>query len=156
MALRLSTGTRNALAGTSGTGDGSLRDVFNAGVIAIYTGAQPATADDAETGTLLGYITVNSAAFTPGSPTNGLVWGDAVGGVCPKPPAIEWSITPTASGTAGWARLYDNARELGASATAKRIDVACGVGVGELRWTTVAFIAGTKFTVETLNLSVLG
>ena len=154
MAIRLSTGCANALAGNTSTGDASLRDIFHAGVIAVYTGAQPANADAAESGTLLGYITVASGAFTPGSPTNGLVWDDAVDGVCGKPSATEWSITPIADGTAGWARLYDNARVTGASTTSRRIDMACGVGAGELRWTTTAFTTGVKFTIETLNLTV--
>ena len=154
MAIRLSTGCANALAGNSSTGDASLRDIFQAGVIAVYTGTQPATADLAESGTLLGYITVASGDFTAGSSTNGLVWDSAVAGVCPKPSATEWSITPIADGTAGWARLYDNAKTTGASTTAKRIDMACGIGSGELRWTTTAFTTGVKFTIETLNLGI--
>jgi hypothetical protein len=153
MAIRLSTGTVNALAGGGAT-DGSLKDVFINAVIAVYTATQPADADNAESGTLLGYITKDSGAFTPGSPTNGLVWDDAVAGVCAKPSATEWSITPIADGTAGWARLYDNARVTGSSSSSRRIDMACGVGAGELRWTTTAFTTGVKFTIDTLNLSV--
>lgn len=154
MAIRLSTGCANALAGNSSTGDASLRDIFHAGVIAVYTGPQPATADLTESGTLLGYITVASGDFTPGSGTNGLVWDSAVAGVCTKPSATEWSITPVANGTAGWARLYDNSKTTGASSTARRIDMACGIGAGELRWTTTAFTIGVKFTIETLNLGI--
>lgn len=154
MAIRLSTGCANALAGNSSTGDASLRDIFEAGVIAVYTGSQPASADAAESGTLLGYITVASGPFTPGSSTNGLVWDSAVAGVCPKPSATEWSVTPIADGTAGWARLYDNTRTTGASTSAKRIDMACGVGVGELRWTTTTFTTGVKFTIDSLNLGI--
>ena len=154
MAVRISTGCANALAGNSSTGDASLRDIFEAGVIAVYTGSQPANADAAESGTLLGYITVASGAFTPGNPTNGLVWDSAVAGVCPKPSATEWSITPIADGTAGWARLYDNARTTGASTTAKRIDFTCGIGSGELRWTTTTFTTGVKFTLDSLNLGI--
>lgn len=153
MAIRLSTGMVNAIAG-GGSGDGSINDILNAAVIAVYTGSQPANADAAESGTLLGYITVESGTFTPGSPTNGLVWDAAVDGVCAKPSETEWSITPIADGTAGWARLYDNARVTGASTTSKRIDMACGIGSGELRWTTTAFVTGVKFTIETLNLTV--
>lgn len=154
MAIRLSTGCVNALAGNTSTGDASLRDIFHEGVIAVYTGTQPANADTAESGTLLGYITVASGEFTPGSGTNGLIWQNAVNGVCPKPTETEWSITPIADGTAGWARLYDNARTTGASTSAKRIDMACGVGVGELRWTTTTFTTGVKFTIDTLNLGI--
>ena len=155
MAQRLSTGLRQALAG-DGTNDGSLRELFNAGVIAVYTGTQPASADAAETvgSTLLGYITVASGAFTPGSATNGLVWDAAVDGSCAKPTGTEWSITPIADGTAGWARLYTNARTTGASTTAIRIDLACGVGTGELRWTTTTFTTGVKMPLNTFSLEI--
>lgn len=44
--------------------DGSFRDAFQNGRIEIYTGAQPATADAAVTGTLLCTITAAAAART--------------------------------------------------------------------------------------------
>lgn len=59
MALRYSDGARNFLAA-----DGSLKDMFQNGKIEIYTGAQPATANAAVTGTLLCTITDASAART--------------------------------------------------------------------------------------------
>jgi hypothetical protein len=59
MTLRISTGLRNAVA--SG---GSYAQVLGNGRIEIYTGAQPATADTAVSGTLLCTITVGSAAHT--------------------------------------------------------------------------------------------
>ena len=62
MAVRLSTGAVNALAG-GGAGDGSFKDIFANAVIVIRTGTQPATADAAETGDVLGMITVNGGAF---------------------------------------------------------------------------------------------
>lgn len=59
MALRLSTGLRNfALAG------GSVKDALQGGKLMIYTGAQPATADSAPTGTLLCTITAASGVHT--------------------------------------------------------------------------------------------
>lgn len=59
MTIRASTGTRNALASSLG-----LAGAFNKGSIDIYTGTQPATADAATTGTLLGTITISSGALT--------------------------------------------------------------------------------------------
>lgn len=59
MTVRLSTGLRNALA--SGMG---LASALNRGSIQIYSGSQPASADNAVTGTLLGVVTSNSAAIT--------------------------------------------------------------------------------------------
>ena len=59
MSIRLSTGARNLLVNGQG-----LQGMFNKGYIEIYTGSQPATADAAKTGTLLGVVTVGSAALT--------------------------------------------------------------------------------------------
>lgn len=57
--IRLSTGLRNAIAQNIG-----LAGALNRGCIRIYSGAQPATADSAATGTLLGTVTLNSAPLT--------------------------------------------------------------------------------------------
>ena len=146
MAVRLSTGDVNALAN-------ARRTAYANAVIAVYTGVQPTNADAAESGTLLGYITVEGGAFTPGSPTNGLNWDAAVGGVCAKPSATEWAIIPVASGTPGWARVYDNARTTGESAVAVRFDIQCGVGIGELRFSTSTLTTGVKSTVNSFNLT---
>ena len=153
MAVRLSTGAVNALAG-GGAGDGSFVDVFANAVIAVYTGKQPVNADAAESGTLLGLITVDGGAFTGGIAANGLNWEAAVAGVCGKPSDEEWAIIPDASGTAGWARLYDNAMTTGASTTAVRIDMACGVGAGELRMSTTSLVVDVKSVVNTLNVTI--
>jgi hypothetical protein len=153
MAVRLSTGAVNALAG-GGAGDGSFVDVFANAVIAVYSGTQPANADAAETGDLLGLITVNGGSFTGGVATNGLNWDAAVAGVCSKPSATEWSIIPDASGTAGWARLYANDMTTGLSTSAVRIDLACGVGAGELRMSTTSLTATVKSVVNSLNVTV--
>lgn len=59
MALKLSTGARNFLAKY-----GSYKDAFQNGRIEIYTGAAPASANAAVTGTLLCTITAASAART--------------------------------------------------------------------------------------------
>lgn len=152
MAIRLSTGCVNALAG-GGAGDGSFKDVFANAVVAVYTGVQPATADTAESGTLLGLITLNGDSFTGGVVTNGLNWDAAVGGVCSKPSAEEWAIVPIESGTAGWARLYDNSMTTGASSSAVRLDMACGVGAGELRFSSTLLTATVKSLINTFNIT---
>lgn len=69
-----------------------------AGTIKIYTGAQPATGDTAETGTLL-------ATFTCADPA----WSAATGGVKTLDADPDLSATAVATGTAGWARVEDSA-----------------------------------------------
>ena len=60
MTVRLSTGARNAMAGRGG-----FAAMFNKGYINVYTGAQPANADAAATGsTLLGTFSASSGALT--------------------------------------------------------------------------------------------
>lgn len=59
MTVRLSTALRNNLAGPTG-----FATTFANGVIDIYSGTQPATADAAVTGTLLGTVTQSSGAYT--------------------------------------------------------------------------------------------
>lgn len=59
MTLRFSTGLRNNLCGNKG-----LASTFAKGSINIYSGAQPATADSAVTGTLLGTVSLGSGALT--------------------------------------------------------------------------------------------
>lgn len=59
MALRYSTGLRNFL-----NEGGSIKQALANGKLKFYTGAQPASADDAPSGTLLATITVNSGAHT--------------------------------------------------------------------------------------------
>ena len=153
MAVRLSTGAVNALAG-GGAGDGSFKDVFANAVIVIRTGTQPATADAAESGDVLGMITVDGGAFVASEVTNGLNWDAAVAGVCAKPSDEEWAIIPTASGTAGYGRIYANAMTTGESTTAVRMDLACGVGAGELRFSSTSLTATVKSVVNSLNITV--
>ena len=125
---------------------GSFKEIFENSVGAFYTGPQPTTADLAETGTLLGYLTVDGGAFTPGSATNGLNWADAVGGVCQKN-SDTFKCIPIASGSVGYMRLYSNAMVTGASSTAIRVDLACGVGTGECRLSSTSFTVGVPVTI---------
>jgi hypothetical protein len=59
MSLRYSTGYRNGL-----LQGGSFRELFEEGVLRIYTGSQPASADTGATGTLLATITRAANTFS--------------------------------------------------------------------------------------------
>jgi len=142
MAERLSTGFRNAVNQT-----GSVKTVLANSIIHIFSGSQPTTADDAETGTLLGKITVNAGAFTPGSATNGLNMGVSTAGVLEKAVAEEWSMVGLAAAgagtSAGWFRWYNNAVVTGASTTAIRIDGAIGTSsTYELQMSNTTIVNG--------------
>lgn len=143
MTIRFSTGLRNNLAGTTG-----FAATFANGVIEIYTGTQPATADSAVTGTLLGTMTLASGAFTPGSPTNGLTFGAAANGAVSK--TGTWSFVGIAAGTAGWFRLKGNAADTGLlSTTAPRMDGSCATSGADLNISNIVVAIGAPNTCDT-------
>ena len=133
----------------AGANGGSLDEQLRNGVIEIYTGTQPATADLAETGTKLLRITVASGAFVAGAAANGLNLGDASAGITSKESGEVWSGVGLAAGTAGWFRYYSNAYVTGASESAVRFDGICGVGTGELRMSSLTVAVGATTTIDT-------
>lgn len=145
MTIRLSTGLRDRLVGTTG-----FSSTFANGVIEIYTGAQPASADAAVTGTLLGTVTLNSGAFTPGTATNGLTFAAPSGGVVSK--SGVWSFNGVANGTAGWFRLKGNAVDAGGvSTTAPRLDGTVAVSGGDMAISNITIAVGAPNTVDTFT-----
>lgn len=158
MALRLSTGLRNLmLAQTGGSLVGaSLGTLFLDGVIYVYTGAQPATADLAETGTNVLIISESGGAFTPSSPTNGLEFeDDPTAGVLEKASAEIWQGDGIGGGgVAGYFRFYDNARTQGASSTAVRFDGACSTSGGELTMSSTTIVPAATTTIDTFQITL--
>lgn len=96
MATRLATATQNAACNAqvdridSGTGTASGR-------IQVYTGAQPANANGAPSGTLLVEFVLANPAF-----------GDAAAGVATLQ-GVPITAAASADGTAGWFRALDRA-----------------------------------------------
>jgi hypothetical protein len=148
MTIRLSTGIRQAMVDSTG-----LKGALNNGIIEIYSGAQPASADAAPTGTLLVRVTKDSGAFTPGSATNGLVY-TAAAGVLSKS-ADNWSYVGIASGVAGYARFKGNAADAGSvSTTAIRVDMAIGSAGVEFRMSNLNIEVGSPGTVSAFSLTM--
>lgn len=143
MTLRLSTKLRDNLAGTTG-----FASTFANGYIEIYSGTQPATADAAVTGTLLGTVTLGSGAFTPGVATNGLTFAAASGGAVSK--SGVWSFNGVAAGTAGWFRLKTNAEAVGGilSTTLARLDGSIAVSGADMNLSNIAISIGAPNTVD--------
>lgn len=103
---------------------GSLKDIFRNGVLDIYSGTQPATADDTESGTKLIRITLSSGDFVAGACDNGINLGDAADGIIGKLSGEVWSGVGLVSGSAGWFRYYTNDVTTGASEETARLDGA--------------------------------
>lgn len=119
MSANVSTGFLNALFGGQ-----SFKEIFDYGSIEIRSGAQPATADAAATGTLLARVTKDGGLWVAGSHTNGLKF-TLVQRYMIADASQVWRIAGIAAGTAGWFRLVANPYDDGlASLDAPRIDGA--------------------------------
>ena len=145
MTLRISTGLATLLAGTTG-----FSSAMGNGVIDIYSGTQPATADSAATGTLLGTVTLNSGAFNPGVTTNGLTFAAAAAGAVAK--SGVWSFVGIAAGTAGWFRFRGNAVDAGGiSTTLPRLDGSVATSGANLNLSNISIAIGAPTTVDTFT-----
>lgn len=148
--LKLSTGLRNKLAGPSG-----FAETFEGGVMYIYSGPQPASADSAVSGTLLGVVTKDGAAFAFGAPENGLSFDAPVAGTVAKKAADTWKMIGLALGTAGWFRLMGNAPDnLAASNTLPRLDGTIGVSGADLNMSNIAIDVGVPSTCDIFQFTV--
>lgn len=94
MATRLPTATQNAMCDAAVD---RLDAGSGAGTIDVRTGSQPASANDAATGTLLATFTLNDPAF-----------GAASTGVATIDSDPTLTTTGLAAGTAGWFRAKDS------------------------------------------------
>lgn len=149
MALRLSTGLRDALLDT-----GSFKATMADGVIHIYSGSQPSDADSAETGTQLIIITESGGAFTSGVATNGLEFGTATSGVIPKAAAETWQGDALATGVCGWFRFYANTVVTGASTTGVRFDGLVATSGGQLNISATQVTSGATTTVDSFSVTM--
>ena len=146
MTVRLSTGLRDKL--LNGGASGGLKNAFNLGFIAIYSGPQPLTADSAASGTLLGTVSVGGAG-------TGLTFGNSASGTIAKTPAEDWKFVGLADGTAGWFRFYPAAGNPAlSSATEARIDGNIATSGGDLNISNIAVKIGVPNTVDVFQFTM--
>jgi len=123
MAFRLSPGARNAILDVGWNGTSATTGVFDGGTarINVYTGAQPAAATDAASGTLLGTLTPSSDAFAAAA-NNAVAMN-----------AVSSDTSADANGTAGYVRFYRTGDTAPGSAsvngTDRRIDLLIGTDI---------------------------
>lgn len=131
MAVRLSTATVNAKANAAV----DLLDAgAGAGTIKIYTGSQPASANDAVSGTLLATFTLADPAF-----------GNAAAGVATLA-STPRTTAAVAAGTAGWFRAADST---GATVFDGSVTATAGGGQIELNTTTLSVGVDVELTSGT-------
>jgi hypothetical protein len=126
MAARQATATRQAV-------NDARVDLLDNGTIQIRTGAQPATADTAASGTLLGTLTFGATAFGATN-SSGVATANA----------ITSDTSADASGTAGHARILT-------SGAAIHSDATCGQGTGDLSFDNSVIVSGGTIAISALT-----
>ncbi len=152
MTVRFSTALRNNLAGLKGFGES-----FKNGVIHVYSGPQPLSADAPVSGTLLGVVTTGGLPFAFGTADNGLNFAPPSGGTIQKDADDVWSFTGLAAGTAGWFRFMANESDnLGQDADFNnpRMDGSCGVSGADLNISNIQVVVGAPNTVDVFALTI--
>jgi hypothetical protein len=148
--LRFSTGLRNGILDATG-----IREFLANGVLRLYSGSQPASADTAIQGTLLLEITESGGVFVPGAPGNGLNFDAPVNGVLSKAAAEAWNALGLAAGVTGWFRFVGNADDIGGtSAVLPRIDGSVGKTAADLNLSNTTIAIGVPNTIDVFNISM--
>lgn len=160
MTMRLSTGLRNFLA-KEGSIDGALRN----GIIEIYSGAQPASADAAPSGTLLCTISNNSGAvISEVIPTGTLtLTGGAAGsvntltvnGIEVMGAAVPFNATlaQTALDIAAQINRFKSAPDYTATAAGAVVTISANPGAGTSANGFVVAATETTLTATTANMA---
>jgi hypothetical protein len=139
---------------------GSLNDIFKHGVLHIYSGTQPADADQTEgAGTKLLEISEDGTAHVPATGEYGLEFeDDAVGGSLSKLSTQSWEDDGLADGEAAWFRFYaqDVATGLdsGSPFTKIRFDGSVGLSGAQLNVASQSISTGVAFVINSFNLIV--
>ena len=107
-----------------------------AGTVKIYTGSQPTTGNDTETGTLLATVVLADPAF-----------GSASAGVATATDPAP--VNAVATGTAGWFRLED-------STGANVFDGDCTVtgGSGSMTLSTTSLVSGSPVDITSFTVTM--
>lgn len=133
MATRVPDARRNAIVD-------SVVDALDAGagagIIRIYSGAQPATADTAPSGTLLATITLPDPAF--GAAAAGSASAGAIA-----------AAAATTTGTAGWFRALDSAL-----VTVLDGSVTATGGGGDMQLNTTSLVSGVDVDITTWTVTM--
>ena len=109
--------------------------IGTAPLLRVYTGSIPANPAAAATGTLLATLTLPSD------------WMAAAASAS-KAKAGTWSGTASASGTAGYCRIYDS------TGTTCHIQGTAGIGSGDYAFDNTSLATSQSVTVNTFTISV--
>ena len=124
-----------------------FKSKFDGSVIRVFSGTQPDHSDLAETGTLLGTITLNGVADA------GLIFS-ASGPFIVKDAFASWILTTVATGTATWFRCVADSEDAGGiSYSALRFDGSVSedeLSNAEMILDDTALLTGRQYQVDAL------
>jgi len=139
---------------------GSFNDIFRNGIMRLFSGGQPATADLIETGTLLVEISESSGAFVSGSPEFGLNFGEtAAAAILAKVAGTTWSGQAGATAQAGYFRFYPNDVDNhvgadGGGETMIRFDGAIATAGAQLNMSNIQITSGGTTTIDSVAVTL--
>ena len=140
--MKFSTGLRNYLLDT-----GSLKSALDGGVILIYSGTEPDSADDAvpDDATLLCVVTADD--------TDSLHFGaSAVNGLLSKDLSEIWYGDVEESGEASWFRFVTQSDTGAASTSELRIQGSIAVAGADMQITNVNLNAGAQQNIDYFSI----
>lgn len=145
MTARLSTGLVNDMLDTS-----SFKAALEGAsgmLLKFYSGARPASANDAPTGTLL--CTVSNG----GAGTGVHFQAAAVANVISKAAAETWKGNCVADGVIGWCRLAQHGDAGGSSSSAQRADFTVGTSGADINLASTNAVTGTPLELTSFDLT---
>jgi hypothetical protein len=138
MSFKYSTGFKNDVLDT-----GSVKATFADMVIIVYSGAVPATADEA-TGSAVPLLT-----FTDGGGAGGLdLAASAASGVIEKLSTQTWQGVAVADGTPSFFRAETSSDDQSASTSYKRIQGTVGVTGADLNMSSATIVNGDTYNLD--------
>jgi hypothetical protein len=146
--MKASTGLRNDMLDT-----GSLKSVLDDGVMRIYAGTVPATADAAIGGaTLLCEITDNDQGLGAGQGID--FEAAAVDGVLSKETTQIWSGTNAATGTASFFRIETQADDGSSSTSLQRIQGTVATSGADLNLASTSLVSAALQTIDYFSVAM--
>lgn len=144
--LKASTGLRDAMLNSGSLA--SVMEAGNGGHIRVLSGSPPASADDAETGSLL--LVVTTSGITTGSAGSTLLLGPSVSGVISKE-ATAWTGNAVLSGTPTYFRHVATGDTGASSTTQPRIQGDVGLVGAALSMGVSALVSGNAYPIDACN-----
>lgn len=134
---------------------GSVRDIFHKGVLRVFSGTTPATADAAITGSLLAQLTISSGVFVAGAFDNGLTFGAATAGVIGITAGEVWSGTAVAGGVATHYRFVANAADSNVLSTSlSRIQGTINTSGADANMPSTTIVSGQPVSATQWNYTL--